>query len=292
MDDVEQLWLRERLKDVEIYLFMGSAGFSKPVREDFSSAMYKVLPKYLNGSIVKAGAANDTVTQLIGYQSDGAVIAGTGSNIICKNNGEMFQAGGQDWVAYDNGSGFWIALRAIRKVARDFEKGDDSVLRRRFEATYNVDCDSTSALNENLRRLAVVAPDMKARIAHFAQAVCDAAELGDTEAQNIVKLEAEDLADSVAIVIRRHYSPEEREQGLTFVQCGSIIHNDFFSKSFHAQLQMRLLSGNENQPQITWLKHKDGTGGCKLVAEKLSDKAMVDSMLEMDVAYRPVILNF
>ena len=83
---------------------------------------------------------------------------------------------------------------------------------------------------------------MKRKIARFAAEVCNAAERGDHDSQNIVKLEAEDLADVMAGSLRRWFGAVESLDGLSLVQCGSVMNNTFYRSTFESQLGMRLRS--------------------------------------------------
>jgi N-acetylglucosamine kinase-like BadF-type ATPase len=286
MKNAEKYCQNKQLTGFQAYLFIGSAGYAPSVREHFEDSMAKVLAPALDGSIKVAAAANDTVALLFGHQADGAIIVGTGSNILVKSGQGLYQGGGQDWVANDNGAGFWIGLQAIRQVARDYEAGEDTALRSRFEETYTVT--SESDLLKRFRSLAVVNERMKADIARFATSVCVAAEFGDQSAQNIVKAEAEDFADVVATAIRRRFTSDELASGIRVVQCGSVLANDFYNSMFEAQLNMRLRS-DANPPSIKWLKVKSGIDAGSVLAHRLTGK--VDDLLELDSRYRPTILN-
>ncbi|MDR1422300.1 MAG: hypothetical protein LBI64_05480 [Coriobacteriales bacterium] len=288
---VEKYWIEHDPQDTDTYLFIGAAGYANSTRELFQDVLFDVLPTMLAGTIVTAGAVNDAVGLLLGYESDGAIIVGTGSNILVRSSdAKIYQVGGQDWVADDNGAGFWIGLRAIRKVSRAHAMGEQSVLLSRFEETYGITPDKERELFARFRSLAVADRNMKAGIARFAASVCAAAESGDAEAQDIVKLEAEDLADSAAIAIRRRFSKTEVSGGLRFVQCGNVLKNEFFRASFEAQLNMRLRSGDGEAANIEWLSVRDGIEGYDLLAKRLTGP--VDDLLRIDLMYRPVILHF
>ena len=93
-----------------------------------------------------------------------------------------------------------------RRAYGDLEAGIDSVLLQRLREQYGIQRTTTAASIEKLRDLAIADSNMKREIARFAASVCGAALRGDAEAQNIVKAEAEDLADVTAGALRRCYS--------------------------------------------------------------------------------------
>lgn len=227
----ETFFVDNDLSDSPTFIFISAAGFAQPTRDDFMSAMGEVLPTVFGGMVAAAGAANDTVTLLIGHEADAAIIAGTGSNVVVRaSDGRLYQAGGHGWVACDQGSGFWIGLRATRQACRDFESGEDTVLLQRFRHLYGirVDDDHDLRLIAKLRDLSIAEDAMKGEVARFAVSVCDAAERGDTAAQNITKLEAEDLADSAAVALRRLFTTQKLKSGVTVVQCGGLLTNRFY----------------------------------------------------------------
>lgn len=290
LKNIEAYWVEYDLIGSPTYVFISAAGFSTSTRGLFSSVMEAVLAPALSQSIVTAGGANDAVTLLLGHGADGAVIAGTGSNVLVKNRADdLFQAGGHDWVACDYGSGFWLGLNGIRQAARDFEAGEPSVLLSRVEEQYGIDPDDESALIARFRSLAVGDSRMKAEIARFSASVCDAAELGDVAAQDVVKREAEDLADSFASAVRRRFSRDEIASGLNIVQCGGVLANDFYRQSFETHVQMRL-SGIENGAIVHWQRVKNGLDATMILAKSLQQDPQ--GMLSVSSAHRPAVLRF
>ena len=117
----------------------------------------------------------------------------TGSTAIVRSKaGELVQEGGHPWVAWLDGSGFWIGLNAIRSAYRDFASDTDSVLLQRFRQVYGLRIDDGRAFIAKLRDLAIADPNMKKEIARLAASVCDAAVKGDPAAEDIVKKHSED----------------------------------------------------------------------------------------------------
>lgn len=269
------------------YVWISAAGFTPWTRDEYLVAMNDLIPTLLDGSIRCAGAANDGVSLLLGSRANGIVIAGTGSTVMVRSaDGQLYQAGGHEWVACDDGSGFWIGIRAIREAYRNHEAGVDSVLLQRLRQLYGVRQEDDRGLIEKLRDLAVGDKDMKKEIARFATSVCAAAERGDKGAQNIVKTEAEGLADVTAESLRRRFASTELSHGLTIVQCGSLLANDFYRSSFESQIEMRLRSG-EARVRLNWQRVITGTDAAVRLAGDLVSAC--DPLLGLDRAFRPVI---
>ncbi|MCB1274154.1 MAG: hypothetical protein KDB25_07155 [Leucobacter sp.] len=287
---IENYWQEHDVPDMPVYAFFGAAGFAEPTRGAFLETLHDALADYLNSNIRAAGACNDTAALLWGHRANGAIVAGTGSNVLVRTaDGAVHQAGGHDWVASDYGSGFWVALNAIRQVARDFEAGENTVLLNRFREVYGIFGNRDEEIIARFRALAVSDNQLKADIARFAAGVCAAAELGDLSAQNIVKGEAEDLADSVARVVRRRFSTEDLASGLTLVQCGSLLGNDFYRAAFESQVRMRLSSGTEADA-ITWFRTKNGIEAAMNLAQRLAEDT--SELMEAPIPYRPAIVRF
>jgi N-acetylglucosamine kinase-like BadF-type ATPase len=245
----------------------------------------------LNGRIAAAGAANDAVSLLLGLDADGIIVAGTGSIVIIRSrDGGLYQVGGQEWVACDDGSGFWIGLRSIRQAYRDLEAGVDSVLLQRLRQLYGIRPDDDRRLIARLRDLSIADSNMKKEIARFAASVCAAAERGDAAAQNIVKAEAEELADVTAGALRRRYSLSELNAGVGLVQCGSVLGNEFYRASFEAQLEMRLRSGVDQRAELRWRRVTTADEAAINLARSLRDST--EGMLALDLAYRPAVVRF
>lgn len=273
-----------------VHVWISAAGFTQWTRDSYRSALDGLAPDLLRGRIKAIGIANDAVSLLLGLGADGIVIAGTGSNVIVRApDGKLHQSGGHDWVACDYGSGFWVGLRAIRRAYRDFEAGDKSVLLLRMCELFGIQPDDGGALIHRLRDLAIGDENVKKEVARFAAGVCHASERGDKAAQNIVKSEAEDLADVTAGALRRAFPRKRLEAGVRMVQCGSLIGNDFYRSSFERQLEIRLLSGSEQRARFEWRRMLTGDEAAVGLAKDL----MIDPerYLDVDDAFRPAVVQ-
>lgn len=273
------------------YAWVSAAGFTPWTREDYVSAFYALAPTTGQGKFRSIGVANDAVSLLLGFRANGIVIAGTGSSVVLKSpDGTLYQAGGHEWVACDSGSGFWIGLQTIRQAYRDFEAGIDSALLQRVRQVYGVRHDDARGLIAKMRDLAIGDPNMKKEIAKVAAFVVAAAERGDVGAQNIVKAEAEALADVTAEALRRRFTKENQAAGLRLVQCGSLLGNAFYRACFEAQLDMRLRSGINQGAIISWERVTTGGKSAIQLAQDIDGKA--SEMLRLDIAFRPAIVTF
>lgn len=284
-----EIWLgRTDQSGRAVHVWISAAGFTPWTREAYLLAVKLLENQITCGELTSVGVANDAVSLLLGTRSDGIVIAGTGSSVILRDgSGRMHQSGGQEWVACDYGSGFWIGLRAIRRAYRDLENGYDSVLLQRLHEVYSVAADDTRGLVARLRELAVGDKDMKKDIAKFAASVCDAAERGDTDAQDTVKAEAEELADVTASAIRRELEPEDLIGGINLVQCGSLLNNQFYRGSFEAQLSMRLRSTDRNPTDVRWERTVTGDRAAARLARDLAVDR--EPFMQLDFGFRPVL---
>jgi N-acetylglucosamine kinase-like BadF-type ATPase len=278
------------LQGVPGFLFISAAGFSMSTRDHFSSTLQEVCPEHMNGRIVVAGVANDAVSLLMGLRAKAVVIAGTGSNIVLEPESGFVQIGGHDWVACDQGSGFWIGLRAIRQAFRDLESGSESTLLQRLYDTYGIRHNDSKKLIEKAYDLSINDPSTKREIARFAASVCGAAERGDVAAQNIVKAEAEELADLMAVGLRRHFSDEKLGSGFKIVQAGSVIANPFYRSSFENQIEMRLRSAYPVTADLQWVSVVTGLDAAAQLAQDLASTSV--SGLRASLAYRPVVIRF
>lgn len=127
------------------------------------------------------------------------IIAGTGS-ICCGKNarGRRACTGGWGPVAGDEGSGSWIARRALQAVAKATdERGPQTSL---VQAAYTY----FGGENPDELSTAIYAPEMtNDRIAGFARYVIEAARAGDTVACAIIADAGRELGTAAITVIRR-----------------------------------------------------------------------------------------
>ncbi|MBV9926503.1 MAG: hypothetical protein JOZ96_15900 [Acidobacteria bacterium] len=136
------------------------------------------------------------------------IIAGTGS-ICCGINarGRRACAGGWGPVVGDEGSGSWIARRALQSVARATDG------RARRTSLVEAACDYFNVTRADDLSTAVYAPNMtNTRIAGFGGRVVEAAKRRDVVARAIVEEAGRELALAAAAVIRKLKMERERFQ--------------------------------------------------------------------------------
>lgn len=285
--------LPRRLEDLsasssEIYMWISAAGYTEWTRNDLIRAMEDALPEV--GQVRAMGCANDGISALLGSRADGIVVAGTGSTTIVRSKaGDLVQAGGHEWVACDDGSGFWIGLHAIRAAYRDFASGADSVLLQRFRQVYGIRSDDGPAFIAKLRDLAIADSNMKKEIARFASSVCDAAVRGDPVAQDIVKQHSEDLADVSASLVRRQFSRSDLAAGIAIIEVGGLLSNELYRTSFEAQLELRLRTGIDERPVVSWQRAVTATSACIQLARDLKEGNA--DFLKLPLAFRPAVVR-
>ena len=136
------------------------------------------------------------------------IIAGTGS-ICCGRNarGRRACAGGWGPVAGDEGSGSWIARRALQAAARATDG------RGRRTSLVEAACDYFNVSAPDDLSTAVYAPNMtNTRIAGFGGRVVEAARRRDALAREIIEEAGRELALAAAAVVRKLKMERERFQ--------------------------------------------------------------------------------
>lgn len=254
----------------DAYVFIASAGFSGSTRQAFLDTLDEVTPDYFEGKVRAAGAINDGTALLIGNDADAAIIAGTGSTVMLRDqDGSIQISGGHDWVGCDYGSGFWIGLQGIRQAGRDFEnRRRSSTLLERFQEEYTNRSTDPEKFIAALGELAIADLEMKGKVARFAEAVCKAARSGDEDAQDIVKAEAEDLANITAGAVRRNLA-HKIGSGIHIALGGSVIGNEFYRRIFEEHVRTRLTS--DSTPHIEWQLVDNSLTSIYLLARRLED---------------------
>jgi N-acetylglucosamine kinase-like BadF-type ATPase len=190
-------------------LVAAGVGLAGVRRKDIRTRMRDVLIETLG--IKNIELMTDGEIALYGA-TDGApgivVISGTGSICVGANRqGKHVFAGGWGPVAGDEGSGSWIARRALQAVAQATdERGPKTALTRAACEYFQV------AVPDDLAT-AVYAPTVtNDRIAGFSKHVIEAARAGDLVARNILADAGRELGKAAVAVIRRLKMEHERFQ--------------------------------------------------------------------------------
>lgn len=170
-------------------VFASVAGCSAPQRqEQLLTVIRDAMPR------ANARVAGDIVCALsaaFGAGRDGGIaIAGTGSACFARVNGEYIRTGGWGCLFGDAGSGFAIGRAALMAAmcSRDGTPGGSETLRQLCEEKLGCSmADGLTALYEGGRTL----------IASFAECAAEALRAGDGIAEEIVRTQAELLAQQI-----------------------------------------------------------------------------------------------
>jgi N-acetylglucosamine kinase-like BadF-type ATPase len=145
------------------------------------------------------------------------LIAGTGAVAIAENiRGERIDRGGWGYLVGDEGSGYWMGMRAVQAAARALDGRDaPTVLTQRVPEFYG---------ETDLRMVAsrIYGFELeRPELAALAPVVLDAAEQGDAIAARIVETAAEELTLLLESVARAAAFTEERER--VIVAAGGVL---------------------------------------------------------------------
>lgn len=125
------------------------------------------------------------------------LICGTGSIAYTEVNGEKIRAGGWGYIIGDEGSGFWIARRALNNMLRNYDEGRaPSKLSMRIMEIYKVKS-PPEIIGKIYSRRGI------GEIAKIAEEVAKACEEGDLEAMKIIDEAGVELARIVKTVIEK-----------------------------------------------------------------------------------------
>jgi N-acetylglucosamine kinase-like BadF-type ATPase len=190
-------------------LSAAEVGLAGVKREDIRERMHAALTTELG--IESLEVVTDADIALYGATEGKpglVVIAGTGS-ICCGINarGRRACAGGWGPVAGDEGSGSWIARRALQSVARATDG------RARKTSLIEAACDYFKVERAEDLSTAVYAPNMtNNRIAGFGRHVIEAAKRRDAVAREILDEAGRELARAASAVVKKLKMERERFQ--------------------------------------------------------------------------------
>ncbi len=190
-------------------LVVAGVGLAGIRRKDVRARMHDALVQTLG--IKNVELVSDGDIALYGA-TDGrpgiVVISGTGSIAVGMNRqGKRAYAGGWGPVAGDDGSGSWIARRALQAVARATdERGPKTSLT-------TAACEFFQVATPDDLATAIYAPTItNDRIAGFSKLVIQAARDGDEVAQEILKEAGKELGKAAVTVVRKLKMEHERFQ--------------------------------------------------------------------------------
>jgi len=230
---------------------------------------------------MRVGISNDAVSLLLANDSElVVVIAGTGSVAMARNPiGEVITRGGNEWVAADYGSAFWLGLNGIRAAFSALEGGPDTAMLSSLIEHFsplredNGKRETRSIVQEIVRKLAGLGTDTKPTVASFAREVTRQAELGDEEAQKIVRRGVDELAGSAARVYRELAAQAEgRIVRPRFLLSGGLgYRSPFYSEAFRASLEQFLFDVREKtNRRIEFERQLNGLSDALVLAGYLS----------------------
>ncbi|MDF7672894.1 BadF/BadG/BcrA/BcrD ATPase family protein [Lactobacillus sp. ESL0701] len=182
----------------------------------------------------------------------GLVIAGTGSVFNGLQNGHIITTGGYGSLLGDEGSGYAIALSALKAALLSWDKREDNALIAMFNQIFAVD----NLVDGTAKFYQMTNPE----VASMAIEVAKLADQGDMDATAIIKEQAELLARDIIIGMDRYDNPKPMKVALT----GSVLANNSMLRGFleakvHAKYPQAefSISNGENARGVVFDKSKD-----------------------------------
>ncbi|MEM3815457.1 MAG: BadF/BadG/BcrA/BcrD ATPase family protein [Candidatus Bathyarchaeia archaeon] len=128
-----------------------------------------------------------------------AVIAGTGSiGFGINNRGERMRSSGWGWLIGDEGSAYWIAVKALNAISRAYDgRGEKTILSKMVSEYFGV--------KNELEILDKVYKELRGdptEISRIAKIVDEAAHKGDKVAENILEEAGRELALTALCIIK------------------------------------------------------------------------------------------
>jgi len=212
---------------------LGMAGVDRPEDKPLIKGLVKeFLPN------AECLPVNDGVIALMGgaLKPFGViVISGTGSIAFGINReGERARAGGWGNILGDEGSGYWIALHALRAICRAHD-GRVEETQLREVVLQHFGCDRPEQILGWVKEIG----GAKDKIAALSRLVFDAANHGDATALQIIKGEAGELAIAAAAVANKLFKPEEEDYEI-IVAGGNLRKSPLFFSLFQHEVLERL----------------------------------------------------
>lgn len=186
--------LMERVDGECIYLCLGCAGIETGGHKERAAAIFK--ERYPFPCFLTNDAMLGLYAALCG-QDGILIIAGTGSIGYLKKDGALHRFGGWGHLINDDGSGYTIALKAIRFIAYSFDtNASETMLKKAVFAKLQI---------TELRELIdFTYRSSKGEIAALVPAIEDCADKGDLQAQEILRWAGERLS-MLAVGLCRQY---------------------------------------------------------------------------------------
>ncbi|MBE3583802.1 MAG: hypothetical protein IMX01_06780 [Limnochordaceae bacterium] len=198
---------------------------------------------------------------------EGAIaLAGTGSFAYARRDGQVVVKGGWGPLLGDEGSGYWIALEALKAVIRAYEhRGPPTSLAEALQATLRY------SFPEELRRLVYGAQMTRHRLAGLAMLVSQEAASGDAVAQQILQQAGQELGALAVSAARELSWPGQCPVSLT----GGVARaGQWVQEAFRRTVKEAL-------PQSVWVEPAYAPCvGAALLALRLAQVPIVPSLLK------------
>ncbi len=277
-----------RVRGSDAFIWINAAGYTVSTRAQFE----KVVSDGAGGMVGQIGISNDAVAILLAHEPEMvAIVAGTGSVAMARRvGGQVVVRGGEEWVVTDYGAAFWLGLDGIRSAYQALEGGTDTALLGCLVEHYSPlgrdapNEDIAVSVREIARKLAALGSGTKPTIASFARQVTRQAELGDEEAQRIVRKGTEELAAAAARVYRDLAAQvPDRIVAPRFLLSGSVAYRSpFYAEGFRSALAQFLFDVRENVEHELELKTQlNGLDEAMSLARRLAENQEI-AQLDMN----------
>jgi N-acetylglucosamine kinase-like BadF-type ATPase len=163
-----------------------------------------------------------------------AVVAGTGSIAFGMNKqGERMRSGGWGWLMGDEGSAYWIGVKALNAVSRSLDgRGGRTALTEKLKKYFSIE--------EELEILKKVYKELlgnPAEIARIAEIVDEAAEEEDEVSKKILSEAGEELAECILAIAKRL---KMEKDDIVVGGVGSVFKSKRVNETFNRILDMKL----------------------------------------------------
>ncbi|ANY74298.1 N-acetylglucosamine kinase [Paenibacillus ihbetae] len=190
------------------------------------------LERQLSPHIYMRSEAEISLMAVLERQYGILIISGTGSNTYgITKSGSIHRVGGWGHILGDEGSGYQIGLQTLKSVIKSHERilpptRMSSLILKTYPLSHIAD------LKSYIYQPAIT----KQNIASFARCCIEAAEAGDHVALDILRSQADELAETTSALIMQHH-----EFATSDVVCiGSIFkHSRVFREAYRAAIRER-----------------------------------------------------
>lgn len=200
------------------------AGLSGAADDGIASLAQRLLIEIVGGAIEVIGDMEVALEAAFGGEPGIIVIAGTGSIAFGRNaRGDKARAGGWGRVVSDEGSGHWIAVKALSAALHARDRGEDSDLLRRLLAELNLATADDLVIYLNADPVRDYAP--------LFPVVLASAQAGDCSAAEVLDYAGAELARLANILVQRLFLGTEN--------VAVAIHGGVFKSSEHVSKSFR-----------------------------------------------------